>query len=63
MSRHQLPPQQQAMSSAAGGSGASWAQRRPEYSSPQEAQQVEMGLRKHEQTTEATRRAAQVRPR
>lgn len=51
-----------------GGSGASWAQRSRTAQPASEVQhqgdeqrQVELALRKHEQTTEATQRAARVR--
>ena len=51
-----------------GGSGASWAQRSRTAEPASEAQrqgdeqrQVELAMRKHEQTTGATQRAARVR--
>jgi TfoX/Sxy family transcriptional regulator of competence genes len=50
------------------GSGASWAQRSwtaeptsVEQHQDNEQRQVELAMRKHEQTTEATQRAARVR--
>jgi hypothetical protein len=59
--------QQRGQPQPGGGSGASWAQRSRTAEPASEAQhqeneqhQVELALRKHEQTTEATQRAARV---